>query len=344
MIIIPVTLLLSLMIMYYTTKSKDYRQYLIVGFLSLFISVTGISISLMSKYSDTEIWNGEVVSKDRTHGTYEDPYDCFCTTSKDGYQTCQTCYETRYTVDWTAKTTVGNFTFKTIDKSRKSVYNSPDPVDYVACFIGEPASIEHSFTNYIKGDPDSLYNSKDINQDLYVIPIYPTVHGHYKLNRVINNSGLDNVLVDKLNKNLNNGLRKLGNEKQVNVIVILTNNIDPMYKFAVENAWIGAKKNDVVIFLSLNSSNLQWSDVMTFAGNIGNEFFQVKLRDKLSEFETYDPDKLSRVILTTIGQSYDRPEMTQFEYVKESVGVSIVAIVMIFIFNGIMLFFVIRNL
>ena len=37
-----------------------------------------------SAVSDTEIWNGQVVSKERKHGTYEESYDCNCRTVYSG--------------------------------------------------------------------------------------------------------------------------------------------------------------------------------------------------------------------------------------------------------------------
>ena len=284
-----------------------------VGIMALLISAVYMA-GYISQTSDTEIWNGEVVKKERIHDDYEQSYSCNCrmvscgkdcTTSQ-----CDTCYETHYTVDWNGKTTVGNVSFKSLDSTSTSVYASKDPQNYLNCKIGEPASIEHSYTNYIKAVPDSLFKAGSPTKAN--VPNYPKVHSLYKLNRVLNVGS--KIKTKQLNDYLNNELKKLGKKKQVNIIVLFTNNPNPQYRYDVERSWLGGKKNDVVVLIGTDNNKILWADVMTWALNIGNELFHVKLRDDLTNLDT-----VGQVIIKNVKNHYDRPQMKDFEYLKDSI-------------------------
>lgn len=299
------------------------------GILSVIITFVIVSgVYFAGKYSNTqdfEILNGEVISKKREHGSYVRPYSCNCYTSCSGSGTtqscstiCQTCYEDRYTVDWYANTTLGKITFKSLDRSSKSVYKEPDPTVFINCLPGEPAAKESWYMNYVKATPDSLFNTKML--DNYPVPPYPEVYSFYKYNRVINvNSKIKQEDINLLNSKLSNKLKVLGALKQVNVIVILTEIDDTSYRHAVENTWIGGKKNDVVVFLGMDDYNYTWVDVMTWALNSGNELFRVKLKDEIFSQKQFDTDKISSSIEQQIKAHYDRPRMEDFEYLKDEI-------------------------
>lgn len=278
--------------------------------------------------SDTEIWNGYVQSKDRVHDHYVESYSCNCTTTCSGSgsnqsctETCQTCYEDHYTVKWWAKTTVGNVTFEYLDRTTKRVYKEPDPASYVRCKVGEPASIVHSYTNYVQAVPQSLFND-DSAIDTYaaMVPAYPRVYDHYRINRVLNvGSSIDAKTISGINEALNISLKTLGNQKQVNVVVILTSITDPSYRYAVERKWLGGEKNDVIVLVGLDGTEVIWTDVITWALNKGNELFHVKLRDSILDMKTFDADKFTGVVIGAISAHYDRPEMKDFEYLKSAI-------------------------
>lgn len=179
--------------------------------VSIFVLVT-YSLGISSLSSDTEILNGAIVSKDRVHDTYEESYSCPpCSTDKDGFETCSTCYETHYTVEWLANSTVGGFTFQKLDRTSRSVYNSPNPSNYLKCKLGEPASREHSYDNWVKAVPDNLFNTVTIDpQYSNKLPMYPRVYGHYKINRVINiDSKINSTEVALLNSSISSYLKTL---------------------------------------------------------------------------------------------------------------------------------------
>jgi len=300
------------------------------------MAITSIvwTTGMMSQTADTEIWNGQVTKKERVHDYYQSSYCCGF--NKDGGCT-STCYTDHYTVTWKGFTTVGNVRFKHLDRSSKRVYNEPNPLSYVKCKVGEPASITHSYTNYVKAVPDSLFHddSKTALQFEGKIPSYPQVYNFYHLNRVINlDSKIPSSIVKNINDKLAHELKTLGYNKQVNIIVILTEIDDPTYRYAIENAWLGAKKNDVIIFVGLDDKTITWVDVMTWALNSGNELFHVTMRDGLLEQKTLDANKFVPFVTQTVSKLYDRPQMKDYEYLKDDIQpptwVIILAIILAF--------------
>ena len=195
-----------------------------------------------SSTSDVHVRNTEITNKTRTHDYWLESYTCNCVTTTVGKVTttiCQTCYRDHYTVTWDAITPIGSIRLDYKDWESRRVYNEPDPPQYVKCRVGEPAALESSFTNWIMASPDSLFNTK-IEESPYInqVPPYPRVHSFYKMSRVLNaraaQSKIRGVHVRELNKLLNEHLIKIGLPKRVNIVVILTENKDPMFRFDVE--------------------------------------------------------------------------------------------------------------
>lgn len=302
-----------------------------LNILGIVILVTlTIAAGRHGQTADREVWNGEIVSKKRDHDSYVESYSCNCTSYSCGTAKsprtctrCQTCYRTHYTVEWYATANFGGERLRRIrldylDRLSRSVYNSPDPLIYKNCEPGQHASLENTYTNYVKAVPESLFNTVVKGQAYQdKIPEYPRVYGIYRFDRVINvDSSVEPNVVAELNNRLNETLKTLGPEKQVNVIVILTEIDDPSYRHVVENAWVGGKKNDVVVFIGLDGMEVTWADVMTFALNKGNELFHVTLRDTLLEEQTLSVEHVVDAVDSNIYNLYDRVQMADFEYLK----------------------------
>lgn len=279
---------------------------------------------------DTEIWNGVVNSKKIIDDHYVESYDCNCreVCSGSGNQrscstVCNTCYEDHYTREWIANTSIGRIQFDKIDTTWKMKRNrAKPPAAYNKCIPGEPTSLAKTYTNYVQAVPKSLFNDNSSLAEQYAgkIPAYPRVYNFYRINRVINVGSLVPANVQKdLNGRLNVELITLGKLKQVNIIVIFTNVSDPSYRYAIENAWLGGKKNDVVVIIGTqDGKTVQWADVMTWALNSGNELFHVKMRDGLKQ-TPIESQPLSQLISSTITKHYDRPQMADYEYLKSEI-------------------------
>lgn len=304
-----------------------------LGLNIVIIAILTTATYHLGKYgatTDTEIWNGVVTNKQVVDDEYTRSYDCNCYESCSGsganqscHTVCQTCYEDHYTRSYDGHTTVGNVTFDYIDStSRSSRDKFKPPAAYTKCRVGEPASREKNYTNYVQAVPQSLFNDNSSLAEQYadMIPTYPKVFGFYHINRVLNVGSTVPVTVQTdLNANLSEALIKLGATKQANIIVIFTNIMDPSYRYAIENAWLGGKKNDIVVFIgTVDGKVVGWADVMTWALNSGNELFHVKMRDGLKDLPI-EATQLSLFISSTVDAHFDRPHMSDYEYLEKEI-------------------------
>ncbi len=264
---------------------------------------------------DVEILNGMVIGKDQEVVPCSHSYACNCKTDSQGNSSCDICFEHTNDWDWVVKTNVGETVVDRID--RRGTF---EPPRFTQVVIGETASLERPFDNYVKAVPESLFNTvKNDSFDKY-IPSYPKVYDYYRMNRVIDvNSGVIGSVKKDINIKLNESLKLLGNQKEVNIIVILTNIKDSSFKTAVENKWIGGKKNDVVIFVGLEGNDIGWVDVMTWARNAGNELFDIKLRDAIKEMKVFDSDVFVSTVINKVKTDFVRPKMKSYEYLKDGI-------------------------
>ena len=300
-----------------------------INWTEMFLSIIGVCVIISviwfadtySTTADTEIWNGQIVSKSRDHGHYLRSYECNCSTDSKGNRRCSTCYKDRYTVNWSAVSTVGDITFDHLDSGSSSVYLTPDPYAYTKCYVGEPASLEHHYVNYIRAVPESLFHGVLSKEFTNLIPSYPRVHDYYHVDRVINvGSKVPSAFIGDLDNRLDMMLRNVGPSKEVNIIVVFVNSSDPNYRYSLEQSWVGGKKNDVVIIFGVvDDKTISWVDVMTWAKNFNNELFHVMIRDSLKDVKTFDSEKISAIITKNVVEKYSRPSMKSFEYLKDSI-------------------------
>ncbi len=293
-----------------------FLQIAIVCGITSIIFIIGVS----GKTYDQEIWNGKITKKSQVKVSCWHSYDCMCTTDSEGYTSCQTCYEHSHDWAWRVWTNIEDvFHISRVDRRGKK-----EPPRFTKVKINQPYAAKHHYTNYIKAIPDSLFNELDstsvIEQFKDKIPNYPLgVYDYHYINRVLP-VGVSVKNINKWNYDLSVMLNDLGFLKEVNVVLIMVNEADPNYRYAVENAWLGGKKNDVVVFIgTTNYPEIAWVDVMTWAKNKGNELFHVKLTDALRDLETIEKDKVLSTIQAHIKNYYDRPHMSDFEYLARSI-------------------------
>jgi hypothetical protein len=304
-----------------------------INWTEMVIQIIGVSVlvtivwqlGIYGQTVDVEVWNGKVTKKEVNDGHYLQSYSCNCRTvscGKDCSTTqCDTCYEDHYTRSYDGYSTVGDWTFDSIDTTSKLRRDSfGPPASYTNCVVGEPASRAHTYTNYVQAVPESLFHDDGaINTYADMVPAQPKVHGFYKFNRVMQ-VGVNYPHAKQLNDLLNDALKTLGPSKQVNPLVLITNITDPSYRYAVERKWLGGEKNEATLFIGVDGTKIIWVDVMTWALNKGNELFHVKLRDSVKALGTIDdPNVLSAIVVEHIETLYDRPHMKDFEYLAEAV-------------------------
>lgn len=294
------------------------------------ITATVYMFGMSNQTQDYEIWNGTVTGKERVHDYYEEAYDCFCVTTCSGSgknetctETCQTCYEDHYTVSWDVKTTLGEINIKYLDKTSKSVYKTPDPTAYTKAYKGEPCSTVNSYVNYIKAVPESIFNTSHnatMTQFASMIPAYPELHSYYKVNRVLS-SGVPLKETAQWNHYLSEKLRTIGPKKQANIILVFAKTADTQYRYALEQSWLGGKKNDVIVIAGVTEyPKIDFIETITLGQNAGNSLMTVEMRDnlmKLGSVEDYKKyiDAVANVVLTR----FDRKPMQDYDYLKDDI-------------------------
>jgi hypothetical protein len=275
--------------------------------------------------ADVEMLNGQILRKVRDHGRYDRPYNCNCTKICTGfgstqtcYERCSTCYETHYTVHWYVDTTVRQITLHALDSTSRTVYETADPDVYVKASVGDPVTVSHPYINYVKAAPDSLFHASASTVGRFndKIPNYPNqLYDTYKLDRLVT-VGVN--VPDRVywNQDISRYLGEVGPSKQVNLVLVFVNTNDSNYLHALEHAWVGGKKNDVVIIVGTSAyPRIDWVRVMAWTDV---EEFKVRVVHDLEELGTIDRHVFMKTLTKHITKLYQRKPMKDFEYLADS--------------------------
>lgn len=294
--------------------------------------------------SDTEILNGQITAKESVHVSCSHSYSCHCHTDKKGNEHCDTCYEHAYDIDWNVNSTVGQFTIDRVDRR-----GTDEPPRWEAVQAGESSSKPHHFENFIKGAKFSIFNYTDNEIDkkfAAMIPSYPVVFDYYRVNRVIP-VGVNVPNTNELNRLLNDQLRSIGPQKQANIVMVIVKTDDPNYRYALERAWIGGKKNDIVIVIGVTEyPKINWVDVITLGKNSNNELLQVQLRDQLMSLQTInDSATIINNVASIVNSDFHRKHMKDYAYLDNEIQPSMTVMMILFVFTllcniGVTIYFV----
>ena len=282
--------------------------------IAVIVVLIGFFVSTGVQTHDIEIWNGKVVSKERINDHYTKSYDCNCTRDSKGNSSCQTCYEDRYTVEWKCGTTLGEYQLEKLDKSRKSVWDTPDIQRYTVIQKGDPVAKRMSYVNYVQAVPNSLFtpSTGELKAKFKgLLPAYPdNVYDFYKLNRFIT-PGWAPADAAQWNEAISLGLRELGPKKQVNTIIVIAKTSDPDYEYALRDAWEGVNKNDVVLLIG--SAAYPKIDFVRVISWTKSEAFKIELRDAVDAKQTIDRS-IVPMMFTQIEKNFERRHMKEFKY------------------------------
>lgn len=314
-----------------------FKEGLAQAGIATIISIMVIAGIYYKDMGDSAVVNGQVTGKERVRVSCSHSYSCNCYTTCSGSgknrtctRHCSTCYEHGYDVDWRVYTSVGNLEIQRVNRQGTS-----EPPRWTNVIVGEPASSTQSYINYVKAAPKSLFAMEQLESDTpkygALIPKYPVIYDYYRINRVVQ-VGTTYPQAKELNDNLNMALRSLGASKQVNINVLFVKTADTNYRYALERAWLGGKKNDVTVILGLNPDNsFSWVDTMTFGKNAGNELLAVVMRDRIkavaSNQQLGNAGVLSDAIIRSVTSDFHRKSMEDFKYLKEDYSPNSAAII-----------------
>lgn len=299
---------------YFALHTIDWREFLLGIFVQLVIAGISVGIIYHSNVSDTEIWGGVVASKTRDRVSCSHSYRCHCRevcsgTGKDKscHEHCDTCHEHFYDVDWYITTSNGERVY--IDRVDRQGVDKPPRWAQIA--LGEPTSIEHTFDNYIKAAPGTLFRREGFGN--IQTPPYPEVYDYYRMNRIIG----DGLIVDPglWQRQLENINAHIAANKQANLLLVVTRQNKDFY-FALQQKWLGGKKNDVVLVVGLEGLDIKWADVLAWSQT---KDINVQLRDDIMELGAMDREKVLETFRADTLKYYKRKPMHDFEYLKSSI-------------------------
>ena len=318
------------------------------GSMAVLLVVLSVSyeLSLMSKASDTQILSGKVVGKTREVVPCEHSYPCHCHEVCEGSgrnescsQECDTCYEHPFDVDWDVQTTVG-----TLSIDREDSQGLVKPQRWSAVQIGEPASVASTYQNYIKAVPGSLYN-RTSNEPT---PEYPaTIYDYYHIDRVVDyDLHAPKADLASLNEEISDELRDVAGQKQVNLVIVLVDasKHGQMFVQDLKAAWLGGKKNDLVIVIASSQyPKIEWDDVFSWSKD---DLVNVTVRDSIRDYGKID-NHVVELAVDGIVHHWTRKRMHEYEYLKREIEPSVTAYVIIFLIGGLVsfgsAFFFIKN-
>lgn len=290
----------------------------LVAHIAAQCAVAGISVWLIywQNVADHETWNGRVAAKKKEWVSCQHSYKCRCRTvcRSDGKSTscptvCDTCYEHSNDWDWAVYTSNG----ERIEIARVDRRGDSEPARFTTTKIGEPTAQVHSYENFIKAAPDTLFRRHGLVEKFKgrLIPYPQAVYDYYRMDRALvqDDRGAWASALSELNA-------EIGASKQANVIIVATKEMDQDFAYAMEQHWLGGKKNDIVLIVSVAGDRISWVHVMAWTDAA---MFKVKLRDDVMAVGTMDRDKIIHALRENVQRLYVRKPMADFEYLAASI-------------------------
>lgn len=301
-------------------KGITWKEFLVQVLAQVLIAGASAGLVYCVNTSDVEVWNGRVTSKASEHVSCSHSYSCNCRQECTGSgkdqrcsQVCDTCYEHSYDVDWNVFTSNG----EQVEIDRIDRQGVDEPPRFTQVQIGEPTAVRHTYTSYIKAAPDTLFRHQGL-KDRYAgsIPDYPgRVYDYYRMDRLVASGvGVPNPV--EWNATLSEVNADLGAPRQANIIVVFTNQPRDWY-YALEETWIGGKKNDIVLVVGVDQAlSPIWVEVMAWTID---PTFKVKLRDDMLAQGALTPKKVADALRRNVLTYHKRKPMKDFEYLKASI-------------------------
>lgn len=328
-IIIALPALLICLIMKYYYKHEISGKEFCIHFAAACVSIAlmmGLTYaSLYASMIDTEILKGKVLSKSREVEICTQNSSCknyhwkercsYYTDSKGKRQkSCESykVFDYSYEVDWHVRSSVGSNTIERINAQGTLM-----PPRWANIRLGDPASAESNYINYLLGNKDSLFYQQQYEKEFTAeykkkLPEYPEVYDYYRVDHVLNLTKADST---GYNDYINLALRDMGAAKQVNIVMVMYPASDLNFVKALTAKWRGGKKNDVVMFIGLDDENT----VSNFSSTSFGQGMQNELLHSTMKMDAMT-EKMSPVLVQQlvkdVNEHFKRLPNKEFEYLK----------------------------
>lgn len=319
-LIIMLPALLVSLIGYYSTKDNHYFNKVTDKELAISLGANFIAGALMivilqwyisSKLYDNYVLNGVVTKKYKDTVSCEHSYQVCTSTGKTTI--CTTHYEHWNDYDWVVQTSVGKLKIDRVDRQ-----GTTEPSRFSNVVVGEPASLEFSYSNYLLADPNSLFlqNAQGVASEQY-----PRVYDYYRIKHIL---GYDD-------KELEKHLHSLLNGKRYNVVYVITNNESSDYFYTLMKSWKGGKINDIVVVLNIVEGQVNWIRANSYAKGMNNQLLLKNLESE-SLGKTFDKNLLT-THLVMIDNSFKIPRESDFEEKRSMVEIPMFLLIIVILIN-----------
>jgi hypothetical protein len=143
------------------------------------------------------------------------------------------------------------------------------------------------------------------------LPKHPsTIYDYHYINRAVGhlpNKNLWNQQLMELNADL-------GQRKQANVIIVGTSVKDSRFYEALNQYWLGGKKNDVVVVVHAEHGEIVWARVMAW---VDDDLVKIKIRDELTG-QPLTPEAVLPIVGANVIKHFKRKPMHDFEYLESA--------------------------
>lgn len=291
-------------IAFYFFREITWKEFLLQIAVTVVAMVGGYQLAKWGSMQDIEYLNGHITEKLKgTEGC------CHCrevcvSTDKNGSCTSYVT-ECDHILDywWALDTSVGTIGIESCSPS------SADPKEWVRAKVGEPATVESMYTNYLLADKDSIVRHDVLNKYGARVPKYPGVFSFYKRRPVVT----DGVPVPKgWQEFFAKTNDSLGSKKQLDLVVVLTKAKDPTFAQAVESKWLYGPKNSFTVVLGVEGNTVAWARGVSLS-EVSD--LKIRVRDELQGVPLVDAPARVREL---VEKDFHRTPMSKFEYLSKS--------------------------
>lgn len=329
--ILAIPVLISLIGLISSRGKITLKEFAVQEVVMVLLVAMGYGISMWTSTHDVEIWSGKITEKAKKRVSCEHSYQCNpypCPTKEDPGRICwNTCYEHDYDYDWMIYASNG----EKIEIDRVDSQGNNEPPRWRRAFVGEPTAQARDFTNYIKANPESILRRRGATEHFKdMLPEYPNkVYDYYYCDRfvtiglIVPDAKAWNNLLSEINADL-------GAKKKMNVVVVVANTPDRSYQYALEESWIGGKKNDLIVVIGApRYPQIEWVAVSSWSKA---EDLKVELRDAILNLKTLEErDKICGLIYKMTDEKFIHRSMKDFKYLMAGVQPGPMATIVLFI-------------
>lgn len=302
------------------SQSITWKEFGVQMAIQVIVAVSSAAIVYYQDTADDEVLNGRIHKKVTQRVSCSHSYSCPpCTKScdKDGNnctETCSTCYDHDYDYNWNLHGTTGMVW--TVPRVSGNPQGTLMPARWNTARVGDPTSELNGYTNYIKASPDSLFRRQGLKEKyLASLPPHPEeIFDIHYINRLVL-AGVSVPDVAQWNTDLMEANADLGAAKQVNMQIVLTNKPHEWFH-ALEEHWLGGKKNDVTLVIGLSGSKIEWAHAMDWSDK---KLFNIALRDEVVALGTLNRVEIMKVFRNNVQKNFVRKPMHDFEYLEASI-------------------------